>query len=128
MGYRYDICSGTTSGDGERRYAVGTPDLEGQVVLRQLGRARGLHTHVPDGEKNLVVVRGSEPRVRALIEEAQSLALRLYFRRFQTLISFLKEQGLEVPPLIEKTVAQLEAEGEAAWDQDITEEPPWKRD
>jgi hypothetical protein len=97
------------------------------VVLRQLARARGLHTHVPDGAKNLVVVHGSESRVRALIEEARSLSLRLYGRRFQTLGSFLKEQGLEVPPAIEKTVAQLEAEGEAAWHQDRTEEPPWKR-
>jgi hypothetical protein len=113
MGYRYNICTGTTSGEAESEYVVGTPDLESQIVLRQLARARGLHTHVPDGTQNLVVVRGKESRARALIKEAKPLTQRLYKRRLELLGELLKEHGLETPPGLAKTCALLEASAKA---------------
>ena len=127
MTYTHDMTGGRSSGGSEKEYPVGTPDLESQVVLRQLARARGLHTHEPDGAQNLVVVHGRESRVRALIKEAQSLSLRLYGWRFQTLGRFLKEHGLEWPPPLAKALAILEAEADVASDESKAEEAPSKR-
>jgi len=127
MTYTHDMSDRRTNGGSEKEYRVGTPDLEGHLVLRQLARARGLHTHEPDGAQNLVVVRGRESRVRALIKEAESLAQRLYGWRFQTLGRFLKDHGLEWPPPLARALALLEAEADAASDRNQAEEAPSKR-
>jgi len=59
MSYRDNICTGTTSGEAEKEYAVRVPDQGNLILLLELARARGIQAYVPRGSRKRVVLQAS---------------------------------------------------------------------